>query len=271
MKARITVVALVLAVVCAATLSAHDMFIKLDSYFMAPGDTLRVPILNGTFTQSANSIAFDRVSQVLLLAPEGFTSPKPLDWSVAYSDSTTQFGVVLHTPGTYALGVSTKPRELAQTADAFNKYLKEEGITDVLALRKKNGQMNWPARERYSKNVKAVFQVGEDRTPQVNMPFGSSAEVVPLDNPYAGSRTGVIRMLCLVGSKPVAGMTVLVGSQLANERPHEISMVTDANGVIAVRITRKGRWYVKFVHMVHLTGGEIDYESRWASLTFQVR
>jgi hypothetical protein len=249
MKARIAVVALLLAVVCAATLSAHDMFIKLDSYFLAPGDTLRVPILNGTFTKSENGIEFERVSQVLLLSPDGFSSPAPLAWTIQRSDSTTQFGVVLAKPGTYALGVSTKPRELAQKADAFNAYLKEEGITDILALRQKNGQMKWPARERYSKNVKAVFQVGEDRTPQVNMPFGSSAEV----------------------SKPVAGMTVLVGSQLANEKPHEISLVTDANGVIGVHITRKGRWYVKFVKMVRLTGGEVDYESRWASLTFQIR
>jgi uncharacterized GH25 family protein len=271
MKARIAVVALLLAVVCAATLSAHDMFIKLDSYFLAPGDTLRVPILNGTFTKSENGIEFERVSQVLLLSPGGFSSPAPLAWTIQRSDSTTQFGVVLAKPGTYALGVSTKPRELAQKADAFNAYLKEEGITDILALRQKNGQMKWPARERYSKNVKAVFQVGEDRTPQVNMPFGSSAEVVPLDNPYVGQRTGVVRFLCLVGSKPVAGMTVLVGSQLANEKPHEISLVTDANGVIGVHITRKGRWYVKFVKMVRLTGGEVDYESRWASLTFQIR
>jgi hypothetical protein len=271
MKARIAVVALVLAAVCAATLSAHDMFIKLDDYFPAAGDTLRVPILNGTFTKSANGIEFERVSQVLLLGPDGFTSPAPLGWTTALGDSTTQFGVVLRKPGTYALGVSTKPRELAQKADAFNAYLKEEGITDILAYRKKNGQMKWPARERYSKNVKAVFQVGEDRTPQINMPFGSSAEVVPLDNPYVGQRTGIVHFLCLVGSKPVTGMTVLVGSQLANERPHEVSMVTDAHGVIGVRITRKGRWYVKFVRMVRLTGGEIDYESRWASLTFQVR
>jgi hypothetical protein len=80
MKARIAVVALLLAVVCAATLSAHDMFIKLDSYFLAPGDTLRVPILNGTFTKSENGIEFERVSQVLLLSPDGFSSPAPLAW-----------------------------------------------------------------------------------------------------------------------------------------------------------------------------------------------
>jgi uncharacterized GH25 family protein len=271
MKARIAVVALVLAAVSAAALSAHDMFIKLDSYFLAPGDTLRVPIFNGTFAKSANGIEFERVKQLQLLTPDGFTSPAPIGWTIARSDSTTQFSVVLAKPGTYALGLSTKPRELAQTADAFNKYLKEEGITDMLALRKKTGQMKWPARERYSKSVKSVFQVGEARTPQVNMPFGAPAEIVPLDNPYVGQRTGVVHMLCLVDGKPVPGMTVLVGSQLANEKVKELSLVTDAKGTIGVRITRKGRWYVKFVHMVRLTGGEIDYESRWASLTFQVR
>jgi uncharacterized GH25 family protein len=271
MRKRIALVAAVLFAVTAASLSAHDMFVKLDNYFLQPGDTLRVPILNGTFTKSSNGIEFERVKDLQLLTPEGFTHPAPLEWMINRSDSTTQFGVIVKKEGTYAVGLSTKPRELAQTAKAFNAYLKEEGITDILERRKRLGQMNYPARERYSKNVKAVFQVGEARTPQVNMPFGAPAEIVPLDNPYVGNRTGSIRFLCLVDGKAVPGMTVLVGSQLAHEKPHEHALVTDAKGEISVKITKSGRWYVKFVRMTPHSGGEIDYESKWATLTFQVR
>jgi hypothetical protein len=32
-----------------------------------------------------------------------------------------------------------------------------------------------------------------------------------------------------------------------------------------------GRWYVKFIHMVRVTEPGLDYESKWATLTFETR
>ena len=269
MKARIAVLAAVLLVFAAAALQAHDMFLKLDSYFLTPGDTLRVPLLNGTFTKSENAIEFERVAALALLDSTGVTHPAPLDWHA--SGDSTFFGLILKREGTFVVGVATKPRELAMKGPAFNEYLKEEGITDVLALRQKTGQLNAPSKERYSKNVKAVFQVGERRSATVSTPLGFPAEIVPLDNPYVGQRTGAVRMQCLVDGKPVPGMTVLAGSQKGRESPVEKSLVTDAQGVVSVKITRAGRWYVKFVRMVPVTGGDVNYESKWATLTFEVR
>jgi len=47
-------------VVVASALYAHDLFIKLNTYFLSPGAAVRVPVLNGTFSSSQNAI--DRVS-----------------------------------------------------------------------------------------------------------------------------------------------------------------------------------------------------------------
>jgi len=270
MKARIAILSLAILAVAAATLSAHDMFIKLDQYFLVPGDTLRVPILNGTFTTSENGIEWERVKELVVLDSSGVTHPGPRKWEIT-AQKTTTFELVPKSEGTYVVGVSTLPRELSMTAKAFNEYLKEEGITDILARRKKLGQMDVPARERYSKNVKAVFQVGDKRSPSVATPLGLGAEIVPLDNPYVGQRSGKLRFQCLVDGKPVPGMTVLVGSQHGTGKPKESSMTTDAQGTVAVKITRSGKWYVKFVRMVPVTGGEVTYESKWATITFEVR
>jgi hypothetical protein len=38
-----------------------------------------------------------------------------------------------------------------------------------------------------------------------------------------------------------------------------------------VTLDAAGRWYVKFVHMVRVTQRGLDYESKWATLTFEVR
>jgi len=270
MKARIAVLSVAILAVAAATLSAHDMFIKLDRYFVAPGDTLVVPILNGTFTTSENGIEWERVSKLEVLDSTGVAHPGPRRWTITDAKR-TEFEYVPLAEGTYVIGVSTLPRELSMTATAFNAYLKEEGITDILARRKKLGQMDVPSRERYSKNVKAVFQVGERRSPSVATPLGFGAEIVPLDNPYAPQRSGRLRFQCLVDGKPVGGMTVLVGNQQGNAKPKESALVTDGEGIVSVKLTRSGKWYVKFVRMVPVTGGDVTYESKWATITFGVR
>ncbi len=269
MKARTIALAVLLLAVAAASLSAHDMFIKLDNYFLAPGDTIQVPVLNGTFAKSENGIEFERVREVALLGPTGLALPVPRGWNIARD--TTRFELVVKTEGTYVVGIATNPREIVLKAADFNAYLKEEGITDILARRKRLGQLGQPAKERYAKNVKAVFQVGEARTSNVSTAFRFPAEIVPLDNPYVGQRTGTLRMRCDVDGKPTTGLTVLVGSQKGHEKPRERSLVTDAHGVVTIRINRSGKWYVKFVRMVPVSGGDVDYESKWATLTFEVR
>ena len=76
-------------------------------------------------------------------------------------------------------GVSVKPRELELKAADFNAYLEEDGIPDVLEARRRNNELGKPARERYSKHVKAVFQVGDARTDVFGAVLGYPAEIVP--------------------------------------------------------------------------------------------
>jgi len=40
---------------------------------------------------------------------------------------------------------------------------------------------------------------------------------------------------------------------------------------VSVKLTSSGKWYVKFVRMVPVTGGDVTYESKWATITFGVR
>ena len=269
MKARIALLTAILLVAGAAALSAHDMFIKLDSYFLNPGDTLRVPILNGTFTKTENAIDLDRVRDLAVWSPSGLTHPAPLTWHASHD--TTYFGVVLAKEGTYAAGVSTKPRVLELKGAAFNAYLKDEGLTDILERRKRLGQLNRSAKERYAKNVKAVFQVGETRTPTVSLPLGFPAEIIPIDNPYVGRRDATLRVQCVIGLQPVAGITVFAGSQRGHEAPVQRSFTSDAQGIVRIPITRQGHWYVKFVRMTPVSGQDVDYVSEWATMTFEVR
>jgi uncharacterized GH25 family protein len=170
------------------------------------------------------------------------------------------------------LGVSTRPNVIALQAKDFNAYLKEDGIPDVLDARRRGGEMEMPARERYSKHVKALVQVGSTRSVAAITPLGYAAEVVPMANPY-GLRIGdTLKVKALVEGKPVAAQLVQYGGrQLSGSNIAQKETRTDANGVARIRVATAGVWYIKFVHMARVTGDTVDYESRWATLTFQVR
>lgn len=264
MKRTLLLTGLLLAVASLAL--AHDFFLKLDTYFLAPHTRVRIPALNGTFTKSENFVARDRLADLSVVSPRGRTKLPPASaWSPG-PDSSSLLSLELGDAGTYVAGASTRPRELALAADDFNAYLKEDGLPDVLEARRVANELGKGARERYSKHVKAVFQVGEARSDAFGTVLGYPAEIVPLDNPYALSIGATLRVRCLVDGHVIANQTVLWGGPGA-----ERSTRTDSAGVALVTLDAAGKWYVKFVHMVRANRAGLDYESKWATLTFEIR
>ena len=263
MKRAFLLTGLLLAV---ATLAlAHDLFLKLDSYFLAPHARVRVPVINGTFTKSEGYVTPDRLADVSLVAGSRARLRATDVWSRG-PDSTSVLSLELGDAGTYLIGVSVLPRELALAAADFNSYLKEDGLPDILEARRVANELGKGARERYSKHVKAIFQVGDTRTLDYALRLGYPAEIVPLENPYAPDRGPSLRVRCLVDGKPVANQVVLWGGPVA-----ERELRTDSAGVASVKLDAPGRWYVKFVHMERANRAGVDYESKWATLTFETR
>src|SRR2546428_11407072 len=126
---------------------------------------------------------------------------------------TNLLSLPLGAPGTYVVGVSTKTREIELGAEAFNAYVEEDGIAGVLEARRRDNELGKGAREQYSKHVKAVFQVGRDRSDGFNVTLGYPAEIVPIDNPYGRVRGGRLRFPCLMGGRPGANRTRLPGGE----------------------------------------------------------
>ena len=98
-------------VVVASGLYAHDLFIKLNTYFLSPGAAVRVPVLNGTFSSSENAIDRARIADLSLVTPAGRSQ---LDTSIVSARHDTTFlSVRLAGSGTYVLAMSTLPSEIA--------------------------------------------------------------------------------------------------------------------------------------------------------------
>ena len=255
----------------AAAASAHDMFVKPERFRVAERAEVLVRLINGTFTKSENSIARNRLADVSIVSPDGRTRLDTAAWTAAGDTST--FRVRTAGAGTYVLGVSTRPNVIAMSGTQFAAYLKEDGVPDELARRRREGTLADSAHERYSKHVKALLQVGAAPSDEYATVLGYPAEIVPLENPYALRSGATLRVRLLVDGAPAANQYVQFGGRTpAGARVAQRGTRSDADGVARIPLAGRGPRYVKFVSMARTTGDSAaTHESRWATLTFEVR
>lgn len=258
-----------LALLAASVLYGHDLFIKMDNYFVAPNSAIRMPVLNGTFAASEANLTPDRVLDISLVSPSGRQRLDTTAWSLG--DDISYLDVRVGASGTYVVGVSTKTREIGLPGEDFNGYLEHGGIPDVLEARKRAGEIDEEVWERYAKHVKVVFQVGERRSGGFDTALGYEAEIVLLDNPYDLHNGGELRVRCLVDGEPVSNQYVLAGGEHDGTLIPERSARTDGHGEATFHLDSPGKWYVRFINMTTSDDPGIDYRSKWATITFEIR
>lgn len=263
---RISLILVVLTFAVAA--SAHDLFLRLDSYFLQPHSVAVVRFLNGTFSRSDGAIARDRFRDVSLISNGSRQSGVEV-FLWRDEEKTTLMEIQTKDAGTYLVGASTKPREIDLKAADFNDYLKHDGIPDTLAERQRTKELNKDVRERYSKHVRAVFQVGDRLTDDYKQPLGYPVEIIPQQNPYALKAGHTITVLCTLEGKPLANQFVMAGWESRDGKP--LATRSDRNGLARFKLKAAGKWYVKLIHMTPVAEPQLNYESRWATLTFEIR
>lgn len=263
------VVAAVLLVMSAGLLLAHDLFLKLETYFVPPNTAVRVAVLNGTFSSSEGAVTPDRLLDLSMVGPTKRRAIPRQAWKPA--GDTTWLDVKTGAPGTYLIAASLSPRQIVLSGGDFNSYLKEDGIPDVLDARTRNGELGRAVRERYQKHVKALLQVGEVRTNAYRTVLGYPAEIVPLGNPYQSRIGDTLAFRALVDGKPAVNQLVIAGGERDGHAMEEVRVRSDTTGVARFALSGPGKWYIKFIRMVPVSGDSVNYESKWATLTFEVR
>jgi hypothetical protein len=268
---RSHLLAVVLLLVAATAAQAHDLFFRMTSFFVPANASTRVNVLNGTFSVSENSVTRDRLRDLSIVSPSGRSRADTSLWT-AMGD-TSAFYLQTGATGTYVLGASLLPREITLSAKDFNEYLETDGVPDILDARRRSGEMEKGATERYSKHIKAIVQAGPERTGNFAAVLGYPAELIPLDNPYTLKARSFLRVRAMVDGKTVPNQLVVWGGRFRNEgRFTQRTVRTDADGVARIRLENAGQYFVKFIHMAPFKGAEpIDYESKWATLTFEIR
>ena len=264
-----------LFVLAASGVWAHDMFLVLSEHSLPPESAVSVSLYNGTFDKSENAIARDRMIDVSVVDGDAKVShPATGQWrdegAVAILDFETG------APGTYLVGISTATNMIELTAEEFEEYLRHDGVLDVLEAREHEGNLTGPVRERYSKHVKTILQVGDAVTDSHSFKLGYPVEIVPLANPASLDVGDTLECLVLADGKPVANQLVYASYEGFHNHDESgthreaVSSHTDENGVVKVELSKAGRWYVRLIRMLPVDEEGADYESNWATLTFEI-
>jgi len=253
-----------------ASVFAHDLFLKPDSFFVKVNRKISISVLNGTFQESEGAVSFARLTDVSVVSPSGVrANPKEADFT---KNETTAF--LNFTPkeaGTYAVGLSTMERENSLPAKEFNEYLVAEGIPEILENRKRDKELEIDGRYRYSKYVKTILQAGNKQTDSYKTVLGYAVEMIPQTNPYKLKKGDSIEILCLKDGKPLVGQTVLTGHETGSKLAAEKTIRSDQKGIIKIKLDGAGKWYAKFINMVKVDDPKLNYESKWATLTFEIK
>ena len=254
--------------------SAHEMFLKPQSFYLAPNTNTAVALYNGTFDKSENPITRTRMGDVSVMTGGKVSHPGLELWR---DDKVTSYlGVALKGPGTYVVGVSTKPKIIELSADAFEAYLKHDGIEDVLKARQGAKTPRTSVRERYSKHVRTILQVGATQTDDFSRSLGYPAEILLQTNPAALKVGDTLSFKALRKGQPMKGQLVYAsfdgfhGHSPDGGHINAVRLRTDEAGMGSFKISRPGKWYVTLINMQKATG-DADYESNWSTVTFEVR
>ena len=169
--------------------------------------------------------------------------------------------------GNYLLGMERNWSYIKIEPEKFEDYLREDGMEYIIGERAKLGENAKAGRERYSRFIKSLIQVGGRNDKTYKKKIGLKLEIVPLENPYSKKVGDDLNFQVFFDGKPLAERTVFADNRTSQTQ----KMTTDKNGKVTMKIDKSGLWLVRLVNMRRCAAdcGEADWESFWAAFSFQ--
>lgn len=251
-----------LPLLLATSLFAHDLYLMPQKFRVAKGDSILLSAHTGdSFPNSEQPIDPTRLSSIPALTMEGWKS----------LGKTTYHLIQVNQEGGQYFSIYTKGRLLEMEPAKFEDYLKEEGLTAALALRKQKDESSAKSRELYAKFAKTYVVAG---TPAEGWktPVGLKIEIVPLADPASLKAGQTLPIRLLYNGKPLADtqveMAVSINPKAVTRT--RIAGRTDAKGELKVTDLMEGKVRLHAVTMDRVSAPDHDWESFWASFTFEV-
>ncbi|HTD52790.1 MAG TPA: DUF4198 domain-containing protein [Thermoanaerobaculia bacterium] len=240
---------------------AHDFWIEPSTFRPAVPSQLTVALRVGQDFRGDPVPRDDRkIDRFVLADPAGESAIPGLP-------GTDPAGFVrIERPGLAVIGYRSRRTFIELEAEKFEKYLTDEGLERVSKARAERGESGKPGKEVYSRCAKSIVLAGGGPAAGYDRPLGFTLELVP---EKLVAKPGDLPIRLLYEGRALEGALVVA---INREEPEKrLSVRTGRDGRARLGLPRPGVWLVKVVHMVPApkdTGA--DWESLWASLTFEI-
>ncbi|HEX3130571.1 MAG TPA: DUF4198 domain-containing protein [Thermoanaerobaculia bacterium] len=241
--------------------SAHDFWIEPSTFRLAPGDRVAVrlrvgqSLLGDPVPRDPQRIErFAAIGGLGEARVPGVAGMDPAGWLSPFS------------PGLLWIVYDSGHDSVQLDSAKFDSYLGDEGLERIRKLRPAN---TGPVKEIFSRCAKSLLSVGSGPDTGYDKVLGLELELVAEKNPYALKPGEDLPLRLLYKGKPLDGALLVAIPKGAPGA--KTSARSDRHGKAALRLDRPGLWLVKAVHMVPAPAGSgADWESLWASLTFEL-
>ncbi|MFQ6082868.1 MAG: DUF4198 domain-containing protein [Candidatus Aminicenantia bacterium] len=255
----------VILLVC-TRVAAHDLWLVPQKFRINPGDLLILSANTGMdFPNSLSAITPNRIDKFFVVGKSG--RKEVTEFKIKGKSLIAELNFEM--TGTYIVAAALKPMEIKLSAEDFNQYLLHDGLSEVYNLRKRENILDKDAVEHYSKFPKSIIQVGEKLDEIPTQPINLILEIVPTVNPYKLKVSDSLWVTVLFRGKPLANAE-LAWSYPGKGKDFAGSTRTNVRGQANIPLERSGPYVIRMTHMEWVKKQTHEWESYWASLTFEV-
>jgi len=258
---------------------AHDFWIEPSSFTPPVGSELLVSLRVGErFKGDPVPRNPGRIEWLNAFGPTGV---RPVEGAAGDDPAGS---VRVETAGPLIIGYRSRASYLELDAAKFESYLAEEGLFRIIALRAQRGESGRPSREIYSRCAKSLVtavtepdqsdgsggSAGRAAGPfKHDQLLGMPLELMSETDPSTLSGGGRLSIRLLYQGNGIEGVLVVA---IPQDEPREaLKATTDREGRVSFELELPGIWLAKAVHMIEAPDKRrADWESLWASLTFQI-
>lgn len=249
-------------------ISAHEYWFEPDRFFLKPYENTNVRLFLGEALKKEEELAYQlaKTYSFKLFSKSGATELKP----VVSDKALPIYNFSPEKEGNYLFALERNWSYIELSPKEFENYLREDGMEYIIDERKKLGESQNTGRERYSRFIKTLFQVGDKRDETFKQNANLKLEIIPLENPYEKRVGEKIKFQILFNNKPLINKTVFADNRNVEQITKQ-KMITDKNGIVEFELDNSGIWLVRLVYMQRCEEkncGETDWESFWGAFSF---
>ena len=253
--------ALVLSAPC---LTAHDFWIEPSAYKAPVGTNVTIRFRVGEHFRG-DPVARD--PQRIIVFKQFIVKSETAVRGVPGADPA---GVVrLGEPGLHLIAYHSTSSPIELEAGEFESYLRQEGLERIIDERTRRGERDAKGRELFARCVKSLLSAGEsDQAAGFDRVLGFPVELVPDEDPYEFKLGEELPVRMLREGRPLTGM--LVVGYPYGDPASAVRGRTGKDGRVRLKLEQAGPWLIKAVHMERIEDDRAQWQSWWASLTFEL-